>query len=229
MQKVCLIGCNGGIGQEIGVSLQDKGYYIIGVDINEDQKSSSVNEYYSTDLNSIDEILKLCQYLRFQGEYWGLIFAAGIFPIRKFEDYTIDLWDEVMNVNLKSCFLISKEMSNQISYGGRIIFISSGASYLGSQDIAYSVSKYGLQGLSKGLAKHFGPKILVNSISPGVIETGMSNRMDEKRKKTTVENALLKRIGLPSEISIAVIFLLDKNNSFMTGATIDINGGLYCR
>lgn len=229
MRKIILIGCNGSIGKEIGNSLHNNEYFVIGVDVSEKDDTSSVNDFYSTDLNSPAQISNLCQNIKLQGEIWGLVFAAGIYPVRKFEDYTNDLWDEVMNVNLKSCFLILKEIINQISYGGRIIFITSGASYLGSQDVAYSVSKSGLQGLSRGLAKYFGSKILVNTISPGIIETKMSEKMDEKRKEETVNNTFLKRIGSPAEITSAILFLLDENNSYMTGATIDINGGLYSR
>jgi 3-oxoacyl-[acyl-carrier protein] reductase len=229
MKKVCLIGCNGGIGQAICNSLKENDYYIIGIDKQDSQICSGVNSYYTVDLNSTEQILKVCNSIKLNGEFWGLVFSAGIYPIRQFDDYTLDLWDEVMNVNLKSCFLISKALSSQISIGGRIVFISSGASYLGSQDIGYSVSKFGLHGLAKGLAKHFGQRILVNTISPGVIETKMSEQMDETRKKSTLADTHLKRIGQPNELTSAVIFLLDKNNSYMTGATIDINGGLYCR
>lgn len=229
MKKICLIGCNGGIGTAICDALKENGYHIIGIDKKDTPSCSSVDKFYSVNLNSTNQILKLCQSIKLKSELWGLIFSAGVYPIRKFEDYSIDLWEEVMNVNLKSCFLITQELSSQISMGGRIVFISSGASYLGSQDIGYSVSKCGLHGLAKGLAKHFGQRILVNTISPGVIETAMSDRMNEARKKATLESSLLKRIGQPSELTSAVIFLLDENNSYMTGATIDINGGLYSR
>jgi 3-oxoacyl-[acyl-carrier protein] reductase len=229
VKRIVLIGCNGGLGKEISCSLSKNGYHVIGVDINKKQLSDSVNEYFSTDLRNTEQILSLCREIFIIGELWGLVFAAGVYPIIKLEDYTVEAWDEVMNINLKSCFLISKEMSDQILYGGRIIFITSGASYLGSQDIGYSVSKFGLQGLAKGLAKHFGSKILVNTISPGVFETKMSERMTDKRKLATIDGTLLKRIGQPSEITSSVLFLLDENNSYMTGATIDINGGLFCR
>lgn len=229
MKRICLIGCNGGIGTAICNSLKDNGYYIIGIDKQDTQLCCGVNEFYNVDLNTSDQILNVCQSIKLKGELWGLIFSAGVYPIKKFEDYSIDLWEEVMNINLKSCFLITQRLSSQISMGGRIVFISSGASYLGSHDIGYSVSKFGLHGLAKGLAKHFGQRILVNTISPGVIETKMSDRMDEARKKATLESSLLKRIGKPNELTAAVIFLLDENNSYMTGATIDINGGLYSR
>jgi 3-oxoacyl-[acyl-carrier protein] reductase len=229
MLKILLIGCNGGIGREISNSLNNNGYYVIGVDINENQQSSSVNEYHCVDLRDSSQIAHVSEKIKLGGELWGIVFSAGVYPIIRFEDYTVDIWDEVMNVNFKSCFLFTKELSDQISEGGRIVFISSGAAYLGSQDIAYSVSKSGLQGFAKGLAKHFSNKILVNTISPGVFETKMSEKMDTIRKSVTLESTLLKRIGKPTEISSAVIFLLDKNNSYMTGAIIDINGGLFCR
>lgn len=229
MERVCLIGCNGGIGSAICDSLRRKGYYIIGVDKQNTQLDGKVDEFYRVNLNITDDIMEVCQRIKSKAELWGLVFSAGVYPIRKFEDYTIDLWEEVMNVNLKSCFLITQELSSRISTGGRIVFISSGASYLGSQDIGYSVSKFGLHGLAKGLAKHFGQEILVNSISPGVIETKMSDRMDEDRKRATIESSFLKRVGQANELTCAVLFLLDENNSYMTGATIDINGGLYSR
>lgn len=229
MEKICLVGCNGGIGRAICESLKEVGYYIIGIDKQDGKLCGEVDEFYTADLNITDSILNVCDKVKSNCEIWGLVFTAGIYPIRIFEEYSIDLWEEVINVNLKSCFIITQQLSPQITLGGRIVFISSGAAYLGSNDIGYSVSKFGLHGLAKGLSKHFGNRILVNTISPGVIKTEMSERMDAIRKKATIDSSLLKRIGHPKELTSAVKFLLDHENSYMTGATIDINGGLYSR
>lgn len=229
MQKIVLIGCNGGIGRVICNSLISNNYYIIGVDKNEIASSKAINEYYQVDLNDSNQILTVSERIKKLDKLWGIVFSAGVYPITTLKDCTIDLWDEVINVNLKSSFLFSKELGGSISNGGRIIFITSGAAYLGSQDIAYSASKSGVQGLAKGLAKQFRNKVLVNCISPGVIDTKMSKSMDERRKSQTIQGTLLGRIGQPKELTKAVLFLLHKENSYMTGATIDINGGLYTR
>lgn len=223
---VCVFGCNGGIGKEICSGLRNENYYIIGVDKNK-FTNDNIDEFYQIDLSSTENVSSTCNYLLQIENIWGLVFASGIYPIRKFDDYTSELWDEVININLKSCFIITKEIYRNILAGGRIVFISSGASFLGSQDIGYSVSKAALLGLAKGLAKIFAPRIMVNTICPGLIETKMSNEMEMTRKKETIDRTLLSRIGLPQEIVSAVLFLLDSNNSYMTGANIDVNGGLY--
>jgi len=229
LKKVLVIGCNGGIGKAICFSISKAGYFIIGADKDASEEQTPINEFYPVDLISAEKVSELCKLLKSKGELWGIVFAAGIYPVRKFEDYSLELWDEVMNVNLKSSFLIAQSLQNQITEGGRMIFISSGASYLGSKDIGYSVSKAGILGLTNGLAKIFRDKILVNTICPGVIESKMSAQMDESRKESTIQETLLKRIGQPEEISSAIVFLLSPENSYMTGSTIDINGGLYSR
>lgn len=228
MKKVCVIGCNGDIGNSICLSLRENGYYIIGTD-KQDKSNANIDYFFMADLSFTDQVINFCKRLIAQGELWAIVFSAGIYPLVNFKDYNLELWEEVMNVNLRSSFIIAREVSSKITFGGRMVFISSGASFLGSKDIGYSVSKFGIQGLAKGLAKNFANKILVNVVSPGLIDTKMSKRMDPERRNQTIKNILLNRPGQPSELTKAVNFLLDSHNSYMTGATIDINGGLYCR
>ena len=84
--------------------------------------------------------------------------------------------------------------------------------------------------LFRSLARTFGKRqILVNAIAPGVIDTQMSRRMSNARKQAHIHQTVLGRVGRPAEVAICVDFLLDRSNTYMTGATLDVNGGLYLR
>lgn len=156
-----------------------------------------------------------------------LINNAGISQTKLFTDTTEEEWDNIINVNLKSAFYTIQEvLPNMINRKeGLIINISSVWGIVGAScEVAYSVSKAGLDGLTKSLAKELGPSnIRVNSIAPGIIDTKMNDNLDEKTKKEIIEEIPLNRIGRPIDIYKCAKWLVE--DEYTTGQIISPNGG----
>lgn len=189
-------------------------------------------KFYNVDLSSEKEIrVTIFKIGEDAKKIDALINNAGIYPMIKMENYTLALWNQVLSVNLTSAFLCTQLVLPYMKkFGGRIINVSSAAAHLGSRDIGYSASKSGMIGLTKSSARNLAKyKINVNAIAPGMVDSNMSKRMNPKDIKDNIQKTILKRIGLPSDISGVVDFLLSEDSSFITGSTIDINGGFYIR
>jgi 3-oxoacyl-[acyl-carrier protein] reductase len=166
---------------------------------------------------------------------WGridiLVNNAGITQVATPFQTTEEDWDRVLKINLKSAFLCSKAvLEPMVKQGaGRIINISSVVGKSGGiAGLTYAASKAGMIGLTKSLATHLAPyNILVNAIAPALIDTEMLRWRTEEQWKETIAGIPLKRLGDPMDMAEAAIFLASNGGNFITGATIDVNGGLY--
>lgn len=156
-----------------------------------------------------------------------LINNAGISEYKMFIDETDDDWNKVINTNLFSAFAMSQEvLKNMIkNKEGCIINISSVWGLVGaSMEVLYSVSKAGMDGLTKSLAKEYGPSnIRINSISPGIINTEMNKNLSKEDLIKIKEEIPLEKIGNPKDISNCIKWLI--NDKYTTGQIISINGG----
>lgn len=150
--------------------------------------------------------------------------AAGLFT-----ETDTQVWDRVMNVNLRGAFLYTRALlPEMIRRGtGRIINISSMWGVTGAScEVAYSAAKAGLIGMTKALAKEVGPSgVTVNAVCPGVIDTEMNARLSAQEREELREQTPLCRIGKPEEIAEAVYFLAGEGASFITGEILNVNGG----
>lgn len=139
-------------------------------------------------------------------------------------------FEEVIKVNLLSPFLLSKAALSAMAKNrwGRVINISSVVGVSGNAGQAnYSSSKGGLITLTKTLAKEFASRnITVNSISPGFIETKMTDVLSEEQKNGILSIVPLKRMGSPEDVSYAVLYLASEEASYITGHNLNINGGM---
>ncbi|MEM9776454.1 MAG: 3-oxoacyl-[acyl-carrier-protein] reductase [Chloroflexota bacterium] len=140
-------------------------------------------------------------------------------------------WDDVMDINLKSAFNMSKAVARPMvrrKKGGRIINISSVSGLIGLPGQSnYSASKAGMIGFSKALAKELGVRaITVNCIAPGFIPTDLTSVLEEERVNWIQENTPLGRMGKPEEIAYAVTFLASDQAAFITGETLRVDGGI---
>jgi len=140
-------------------------------------------------------------------------------------------WDEVLDTNLKSAFLltraVAKIMSKQRS--GRMINISSVVGEMGNLgQVNYSASKAGLIGLTKSVARELARRdITVNAIAPGFIETDMTEDLGEKARTELASQIPLGRLGQAEDIAHAVIYLASDRASYITGQVLGVNGGMY--
>lgn len=139
-------------------------------------------------------------------------------------------WDDVLRVNLKSAFLLSKAVSRPMMKArwGRIINITSIVGVMGNPGQAnYCAAKAGMIGLTKSLAKEFASRnILVNAIAPGFIETSMTHGLPDDLKTKMLEQIPLSRFGAPADIAGPVLFLCSDASAYITGSVIEVAGGL---
>ena len=140
-------------------------------------------------------------------------------------------WDRVLAINLKGVFLCCQAVGEAMiaQGGGRIINIASTAGQTGTlSGPAYCASKAGVLGLTKCVARAFAPhNVLVNAISPALIDTEILYWRTPAQWKDTLASIPLKRLGNPDDLAETAVFLASSGGNFITGATIDVNGGLY--
>jgi 3-oxoacyl-[acyl-carrier protein] reductase len=140
-------------------------------------------------------------------------------------------WDSVIDVNLKSVFLCSKEAVKVMAKqrGGRIINIASVVAFMGNPGQAnYCASKAGIVGLTKTVAKEYaGRGITVNAVAPGFIKTAMTDALPENVKEEMMRTIPLARFGGPEDVAEAVLFFSSPGAAYITGQVLHVNGGMY--
>ena len=239
MKKVVIVtGASRGIGREIAKRLAKKGLTVVAnynksekeaKELKEElEKENIIIDIVKADVSKREDTKKLVQYtLDKYGKIDILINNAGISEYKLFTDETDDDWNKIINTNLYSAFAMSQEVIPNMVHNknGLIINMSSAWGVVGgSLEVIYSVSKAGLDGLTKALAKELGPSnIRVNSIAPGMIYTKMNEKFSEKEIEEIKEAIPLGKIGEAKDIVKCVEWLID--DKYTTGQVISINGG----
>ena len=238
MKTVLVTGGSRGIGKCIAENLAKDGYNVV-LNYNKSKKQAEetkknlekqgINiEIFKADISKREEVKKLVAFtLKKYGNIDVLINNAGIAKIQMFNDITDKDWDEMIGTNLNSVFYCTQEVIPNMIHNknGCIINISSIWGLVGAScEVAYSVSKAGINGMTKSLAKELGPSnIRVNAIAPGVIDTDMNSNIDLAIKKQIEDETPLGKIGKPEDIYNCVKWLVKDN--FTTGQIISPNGG----
>ena len=241
-KKVILItGASRGIGRALayGLAQDDSNIIIANYNKSEDKANELKDELvsngknietYKADVSKRNEVEEMVSFvINKYGKIDVLINNAGISFVKMFTDVSDEDWNYVINTNLYSVFVTSQEVAkNMISRkSGVIINISSIFGVIGAScESIYSVTKAGIDAMTKSLAKEFSySNIRVNSIAPGLIDTEMNNDLSEEDIKALEEEIPLGRMGRPEELVLTVKMLIE--NTYITGQVIEINGGWH--
>lgn len=155
--------------------------------------------------------------------------TGGLVARKTIAEMTVDHWNHVMDLNTTSMFRAVKAVLPHMGTGGSIIGIASQAGRDGGGPgaVAYGASKGALMTMTRGLAKELGPDIRVNSVCPGMIDTGFHDTFSKPEVRAHVASITpLKREGTSEDVANLVTYLATDEAAFITGANIDINGGL---
>jgi 3-oxoacyl-[acyl-carrier protein] reductase len=235
-------GARRGIGKGIALALAKEGCNIVVSDIDEKDCEAVAEEVrkmgpkalaVQCDVSKKADVEKMfTKTIEEFGQLDILVNNAGIFPFIPFAQMKEEDWDKVMDVNLKSIFLCSKEAAKILPEGGRIMNISSIASIVGFEGLVhYCATKGAINAMIRALALELAPrKITVNAVAPGAIETpGASETSTEESKKQTIAMIPLSRMGEPEDIANMVVFLASEKADYITGQTIIVDGGWTLR
>lgn len=166
----------------------------------------------------------------FGGDIHALLHVTGGLVARKtISEMDLDHWNKVMNLNTTSLFLLVKAVEPHMPEGSAIVPFSSQAGRDGGGPgaVVYATSKGAVMTMTRGMAKEFGPRIRVNAICPGMIDTDFHNIFTKPEVRKHVANASpVKREGTSEDVANLAVFLASDQSAFMTGACVDINGGM---
>ena len=239
MSKIILVtGGSNGIGADIVQTLAEDGNNVIlnynkseqeAKKIQSDLKEKNIIiDIYKADVSNHIEVTKMINFcINKYHKIDVLINNAGISQIKLFTDITDIDWNTMIQTNLTSAFYTIKDTLPSMIHNksGLIINISSIWGQIGAScEVHYSVSKAGLDAMTKSLAKELGPSnIRVNSIAPGIIDTKMNEHLSSEELEEIRQEIPLEKIGNPHSISKCIQWLI--NDDYTTGQVIAINGG----
>ena len=237
MKKNALItGAGKGIGKAITKRLVEEGYFVVMVDINQDEALSLEMEFgadnvkfYQCDISNEEGVIQLFDIVnQTYPSLDVLVNNAGIIKDNLIWKMPLKDFNDVINVNLKGTWLMCKEAAKIMreQKSGRIINISSRA-WLGNPGQSnYAASKAGIISLTRVLALELGRyNVLVNAISPGLIDTPLSQALPNEVREKLIMAQPTKSMGNPEDVANAVAFLADEKLGFITGQNLYVDGG----
>jgi 2-deoxy-D-gluconate 3-dehydrogenase len=245
--KVAIVtGASRGLGQAMAIGLAEAGADIVGVSRSMQQQEETKKAVESLgrkyvrielDLRELDKVGTIIDVaVKEFGTVDILVNNAGIIRRALAIEYSEKDWDEVIDVNLKSVFLLSQKFARYLIENqkkGKIINIASLLSFQGGiYTAAYTVSKHGILGLTRLLANELARHgINVNAIAPGYMVTDNTEalRKDEKRYNEILSRIPMGRWGLPKDLKGAVVFLASEASDYVTGSVIVVDGGWLSR
>jgi len=237
-QIALVTGASRGIGKAIATTLATRGATVIGTATTQGG-ADSICEYLGDqgkglvldvgDLDSIETLMKTI------ADDFGVITIlvnnAGITRDNLLMRMKEDQWDDVINTNLRSVFRLSKACLRGMmkKRQGRIINIASVVGLTGNAGQAnYAAAKAGMLGFAKSMAREVGSRgITVNTVAPGFIDTDMTKALPDEQREALQKEIALGRLGDPQDIANAVAFLASDEATYITGETMNVNGGMY--
>lgn len=241
-KKIALVtGASRGIGRAICVELARMDYDII-VNYHNSEKSAlhtcdliralgCQSMVYRADVTQRDQVKEMLQAaMESFGQVDVLVNNAGLLDQKPFFDIDDREWQTLIDVNLNSAFICTQEAALRMSDGGCIVNVSSiGGQIGGPKAPHYAAAKGALLTFTKSSARLLAPRIRVNAVAPGFIRTDMFEHIREKSGQLEgeiVESIPMQRLGEPEDVAAAVGFLVSPRAGYITGHTLNINGGI---
>lgn len=238
--KTALItGSSRGIGRAIALDFAKQGANSVINYVNDEKSASNVVDEISqlgmqaiavkADVSNENDVKALIENAVSKfGKIDILVNNAGIAIDVPFMERTVAQWNKTLSINLLGTFLCCKYSVPYMPEGGKIINISStnGLNTVSADCLDYDASKAGIISITKSLAQELAPKILVNCIAPGWVDTDINAGLSAEYVKSESERIGVKRFGRPEEIAKVAIFLASDDASYISGATIVVDGGL---
>ena len=237
-KNIIVTGASGGIGNAIIKRLNEAGANILASgtriekleELKDNFKKIKILKFDISQSDKIEEFIENAT-SELGGSLDGIVNNAGITQDNLAIRMSLDEWQKVININLTSTFLMSKFAIKKMlkNKSGKIINITSVVGHTGNLGQAnYTASKAGIVAMSKSLAIEYAKKnININCISPGFIQTAMTDKIDDKFKEVIISKIPSARLGKPDDIANAVLFLSSDQSSYINGETIHVNGGMY--
>ncbi|CAM4234201.1 3-ketoacyl-ACP reductase [Bacillus manliponensis] len=236
-KTVIITGAANGIGKEIAYYYVEKGANVVLADIDESGGTQALQHitdqggkaiFIQTDVRQESDMIRLMEVAnQMYGKIDILINNAGKTVFKSLYDVKVEEWDDIININLRSVFLGSREAAKYMRHnqkGGSIVNIASTRALMSEPNSeCYAATKGGIVALTHALAVSLSDdKITVNAISPGWIETGDY----EELSSSDHEQHLSKRVGKPADIARACLYLTAEENDFVTGINLVVDGGM---
>ncbi len=237
---VLVTGASRGIGRKLSQELAESGYDIIMVYNNSDADAEQARR-------EIEDAGRSCisvkaDLARKEGrdavvdavrkgsiDLEAIVNNAGIYRGSRLYDTSDAEWDSVIGLNLTAPFMLSRDLSKSIVDGGSIVNIASVYGFKSDPwAYPYQASKAAIIHLTRGLARELAPRVRVNAVAPGFIRTSMNeDAWSNEKFRTRIEKMTpMGRWGDPSDVISAIRFLMDRKNSFITGTTLVVDGGI---
>lgn len=239
-KSALITGASSGIGKAIAIKFAENNSFV-GINYKTDElgaretlkivrKKGSDGVLLKADVSNIADVEKIVKTFTNKTKKIDiLVNNAGVYDRGKFQDISLGNWKKTLSVNLTGGFNLCKAVLPFMKPAGKIIFISSQLALKGSSHGAhYAASKAGILGLARSLALELAPKkINVNAIAPGTIDTRLISNYTKEQRQKRIDEIPLKRLGNPEDIANTCLFLASGLSDYITGETINVNGGLY--
>jgi len=219
-------GASGGIGRAIAAELRRSGFLVFGMDVEvpDDVEWHHVHADVSDEASvdaAIEEVVSTVASIEV------LVNNAGVLIMGSLSDAPVEHFDRQFAVNVRGPFLVTQKVLPHMPAGARIINLASELAYLGrAEHSAYCATKGAIISMTRSWARELAPRILVNAVAPGPVDTPLLafDQLTDEQKQLELRNPL-GRIGCPEEVAHVVSFLAGEGSSFITGQCISVDAG----
>ena len=234
-----ITGAGGGIGRETARYFYDCGAAVVLADLDQVAAEKAASAIESEGKRAIavrydagqpgDARMLVARTMERFGRLDHVVANAGIYTDESAATMSDHAWRRTMQINLDGVFYLCREAYRVMREGGAIVATASVAAHMGGSlgHAHYGASKGGVLALVRGLAREFGPRVRVNAVSPGTIDTPMVADNPTLQNPDTIASYALRRKGRPEEVASVIAFLCSNAASYVTGETIVVSGGSY--